>query len=278
LGFGWGGWVFVIWFFCFGLSVFFFFLVFFCWRCEPRAYRLVPASSAPAVATVSFALSLRPGPKSRAHRLRRRRRRRSSSCSNRFFSVVARPASSPCRPSRARRPLRGSRVGLLAHPRSVSHGSRPDRRWLRGLGIVPEVMFAGNGGAGPAQNISCVASTDAPQAHASSACFDGERFSDLSPSPRISRGPERRRHRPARTSAPVLHVRVAAVLVRVRAATWRSRCSVSIVLPACARSSREAPKMVLLSFVGLEQCRAAGPHIARSSSWPRGRAMRTRTS
>jgi uncharacterized protein YbbC (DUF1343 family) len=80
--------------------------------------------------------------------------------------------------------LRRSRVGLLAHPASVSSGLVHAVDVLAALGIVPEIMFGPeHGWAGHAQDMIGV--TDASDGARGTRIVSlyGERFSDLSPKP-----------------------------------------------------------------------------------------------
>ncbi len=80
--------------------------------------------------------------------------------------------------------LKGSRVGLLAHPASVSRGLVHVVDVLAELGIVPEIMFGPeHGWAGHAQDMIGVGEGTAGARATRVVSLYGESFSDLSPKP-----------------------------------------------------------------------------------------------
>ncbi len=85
--------------------------------------------------------------------------------------------------------LRRSRVGLLAHPASVSRDLVHAVDVLAALGIVPEVMFGPeHGWAGHAQDMIGVGDAKDEKRGARIVSLYGESFSDLSPKPRDLEG------------------------------------------------------------------------------------------
>jgi uncharacterized protein YbbC (DUF1343 family) len=87
------------------------------------------------------------------------------------------------RPDLIRR-LRGERVGLLAHPASVSRGLVHALDVLAELGVVPEVLFGPeHGWAGHAQDMIGVGDETDAQRGTRIVSLYGERFEDLSPRP-----------------------------------------------------------------------------------------------
>ena len=80
--------------------------------------------------------------------------------------------------------LRSSRVGLLAHPASVSRGLVHAVDVLAALGIVPRVLFGPeHGWAGHAQDMIGVGDTKAGDRGTRIVSLYGEQFADLSPKP-----------------------------------------------------------------------------------------------
>jgi uncharacterized protein YbbC (DUF1343 family) len=80
--------------------------------------------------------------------------------------------------------LKGARVGVLAHPASVSHGLVHISDVLRGLGVKPALFFGPEHGyGGEAQYMVGVKSATDERTGAPILSLYGDRFEDLSPKP-----------------------------------------------------------------------------------------------